>query len=215
MDKSFWEQRWKDKEVGFNQAQPNRFLVEYFSYLNLDIGATVFVPLCGKSVDMMWLLSEGFKVVGAELDESACREFFEENNIQMSVKKSGDFVLFEGESISLIAGDFFGLTQKMTGSFDAIYDRAALIALPSEMRKTYVSKLDELSDPKAKVLLITFSYDQAQMPGPPFSVNQEEVNKHYAALYNLKQVYSGENVNIPAHLNTKGLRQTLDEVYVN
>ena len=215
MDKSFWEKRWKDKKVGFNQAQPNRFLVEYFPKLNLKPGSTVFVPLCGKSVDMMWLLNEGFNVVGAELDESACREFFEENKLEANVRKAGEYVFFEGEGITLIAGDFFSLTQEMTGSFDAIYDRAALIALPAEMRQRYVSKLGELSDPKTKVLLITYSYDQKQMSGPPFSVTQTEVSEHYADTFNLKQVYSGENPNIPAHLQAKGLRQTLDEVYLN
>ncbi|WP_267284273.1 hypothetical protein [Psychrobacter sp. Sarcosine-02u-2] len=81
MDSKFWQQRWQDGRIGFHKSDVNPQLIEYFSELAVPISGQVLVPLCGKSVDMVWLAHAGYDVVGVELVETAVQAFFVEQKV--------------------------------------------------------------------------------------------------------------------------------------
>ncbi len=213
MKVDYWQQRWQLDEIGFNQSEPNELLQRYFSVLDLKPGDRIFVPLCGKSVDMIWLASQGYQVVGVEVRSIACEDFFNDNNMMADVTTTGNFTVFESEKIMLLAGDFFKLTKESLGKLNAVYDRAALIALPAEMRQRYVDHLTKLLDRDIKMLLITTSYVENAMKGPPFSVDEKEVESLYGAHFSIKQLYNKFIKVVPGHLKAKGLAEADEHVY--
>ena len=158
MDAKFWHNRWQDNLIPFHKAQVNDYLERYFERLGLAHGDRVLVPLCGKSVDMAWLRDRGCAVTGVELSAIAVRDFFSEQGIAASESEDGDFLVLEGGGITLLSGDFFALGREHTAKVSAVYDRAALIALPEEMRARYVDQLLSLVAPEVPMLLLTFEY---------------------------------------------------------
>jgi thiopurine S-methyltransferase len=213
MKQEFWHQKWQSNQIGFNQLQPNHLLLQYFATLNLKPGSRVFVPLCGKSIDMLWLVSQGYEVLGVELSSIACTAFFNEQSIPVTVTHSDTFTVYHSEKITLLSGDFFDLNKKMLNKVDAVYDRAALIALPVELRQRYATFLMSLIEPGIPMLLITNRYDQNEMEGPPFSVDENEVASLYSEHFNIQQLYHQVVETIPKHLLAKGLITASEAVY--
>ena len=174
-----WKSRWVEGRIGFHQEQADSLLVEHWAVSVPDSAATVLVPLCGKSLDMLWLHQRGHKVIGVELSDIAIRAFFEENELDFEVSTSGVHQVFTGTGVAaglqLWCGDFFKLTQAQLGGVDALYDRAAIVALPPALRRSYVSQLDTLLSSAACGLMLTFDYPQAERGGPPFSVSFSDV----------------------------------------
>ena len=196
MDKTFWHQRWEENKIAFHESQANPLLVKYFKALSLAKGSRVFVPLCGKSLDIHWLLSNGYRVAGAELSKIAVTQLFAELGVDPAVSGVGEVEHYSADKIDIFCGDIFDLPRKMLGPVDAVYDRAALVALPDEMRARYAAHLMEVAD-KAPQLLICHEYDQSLMDGPPFSISDEEVIHHYGGHYHLTRLAS---VDIPGGL---------------
>jgi len=176
MKPDYWLERWQQDRIGFHRADVNPELASNLAALNGTI--RVLVPLCGKSVDLEYLAAHGFEVVGVELSELAARSFFSERGISPERREHGDFVEFAHGAVSIFVGDFFETNTDLLGHCDAAYDRAAMIALPADMRARYVSHLRSLLVPGAKLLLVTLFYDAEG--GPPFSVSPEEVQRAYA-----------------------------------
>ncbi|NRD72428.1 thiopurine S-methyltransferase [Shewanella sp. VB17] len=179
MESSFWSRKWDVQQIGFHQNKVNPLLIKYWPSLNLLAGCEVFVPLCGKSLDMCYLTELGHKVQGCELSEVAAKQFFAENNLAYSmtplVTSKGQLSKFDSARVTFYQGDIFTLTANELPSLSAFYDRAALIAWPESMRQAYVGKLAELLPPKSIGLLITLDYPQEAMKGPPFSVSDDWV----------------------------------------
>lgn len=205
MDKEYWQARWENKRTEFDQSQPNPFLVQFFKKLALQSGSKVFVPLCGKSVDMLWLANQGYQVIGVELHLQACHEFFQQNNLSFAEEKSNNFTILKSDYITLIAGDFFEVDKNLLGKIDAIYDRAALVALPQAMRSKYVHQLKQLISAKTEIFLVTAEYNQNEMQGPPFSVDEAEIEQLFKKGFSLTRLHREEATAIPAHLKAKGL----------
>lgn len=182
MEANFWHQKWQRGEIAFHREEANPHLVAHWSKLNLAQGSRVFVPLCGKTKDIAYLLSGGYQVIGVELSELAVRELFEELSVTPQVTQVAGFVRFSADDIDIFVGDFFQLNAELTGKIDAIYDRAALVALPSQMRIDYTAHLINISH-KAPQLLVTYEYQQELIDGPPFSISEVEVTRHYADAY--------------------------------
>lgn len=187
MEANFWHERWAKNEIGFHEPEFNILLTTHFHLLALPPGSRVFVPLCGKTRDIAWLLQAGYHVAGAELSELAVRQLFEELGIKPVVTYAGRLKQYEAPGLNIQVGDIFDLSPQLLGKIDAIYDRAALVALPAPMRKRYAAHLLALTH-GAPQLLICFEYDQRQMDGPPFSVDRSEVRELYAARYQLRIV---------------------------
>jgi len=189
MNVDFWNQKWKNNEIGFHESKPNPLLVLHFEKLKLAEGSRVFFPLCGKTLDIAWLLSKGYRVSGAELSKLAIEQLFIDLGIEPVVTRLGNTSHYSAENIDIFVGDIFELSSEVIGPVDAVYDRAALVALPEEMRKKYTRHLLEITG-SAKQLLITFEYDQSLIDGPPFSINSDEVNRHYKGTYSLERIES-------------------------
>ncbi|WNV06261.1 thiopurine S-methyltransferase [Candidatus Methylospira mobilis] len=185
MDTSFWIRKWEKNEIAFHECEANPLLVKYFKELSLVKGSRVFLPLCGKTLDIHWLLSNGYCVAGAELSKIAIQQLFEELGVIPKIKGVGELDHYSTNNVDIFVGDIFDLSREMLGPVDAIYDRAALVALPEKMRNQYAVHLTNITD-KAPQLLICYEYDQSVLEGPPFSVNHEEVNKIYGDSYDLK-----------------------------
>lgn len=189
MQAEFWHQRWQKNEIGFHEPAANPLLVKYFNELSLPAGSRVFLPLCGKTLDIDWLLSCGYRVCGAELSEIAVEQLFARLAMQPKISDLGELRRYSGKDIDVFVGDIFKLSNDLLGAVDAIYDRAALVALPEETRHKYTAHLMELTQSAAQ-LLICFEYDQTVMEGPPFSITNTEVQRHYSDRYELRLVAS-------------------------
>ncbi|MDX9740120.1 MAG: thiopurine S-methyltransferase [Gammaproteobacteria bacterium] len=184
MEAGFWHRKWESNEIGFHEGVPNALLVKHFGELGLAPGGRVFVPLCGKTRDLAWLLSEGYRVAGAELSESAVRQWFDESGVEPTITELGALKHYGAPGVDIFAGDVFALSREILGGIDAVYDRAALVALPGEMRQRYTAHLRAVTG-SAPQLLICFVYDQTLMEGPPFSIDEGEVRGHYGDAYEL------------------------------
>ena len=196
MNAEFWHSRWQEKRIGFNQSAVNLLLINYFKQLNLPAGSRVFVPLCGKSIDMAWLAAQGYDVVGVELVETAVQEFFTEQNISPTVHQHADNPAIKyyqgqlsGQTITLWVADIFALTTKDIGSVKAVYDKAALIALPENMRTKYSEHIRKISG-HAPQFIITLTYDQSKKAGPPFSISSEQIQQYYGDNYHISGLTS-------------------------
>ncbi len=207
MEREFWLQKWADMEVGFHQQDYNALMVKHFHALGLLPGARVFVPLCGASVDMLWLVSQGFKVVGVELCEQAVLDFFQEHGLKTDHQELPELTRYYSGDIEIYVGDLFSLTSGVLGHVDAVYDRAAIVALPETMRLRYANHLLSMCS-QAPQLLISFDYDQSCMSGPPFSVPFSMLSDYYHRDYSLDLLESVEVVG-----GLKGKCSAAEQVY--
>lgn len=189
MDAGFWHQRWKNNEINFHESEVNPLLVKNIDRLNLKKGSRIFVPLCGKTLDISWLLSMGYQVVGAELSELAIEQLFRHLKIKAGASKVGGLSHYKAKNIDIFVGDIFDLTAELLCRVDAIYDRAGLVALPIDVRKDYTNHLVRITD-TVRQLLICYEYDPKVMAGPPFSITREEVEQHYSGCYELTHLGS-------------------------
>lgn len=192
MDADFWHERWGEGRTAFHEGQENRLLARNAQALG-EVGH-MLVPLCGKTRDMAWLAEQGWRVTGVELSEIAARDFFAEAGVSPDVSDDRPYRRYAAGGVTILAGDMFALTAERLGAVDAIYDRAALVALPDAMRARYAEHLVAITG-GARQLLITFDYDQAMMDGPPFSVPPETVHGLYDATYTCSVIDQE-----PAHL---------------
>lgn len=191
MDEKFWLNKWEVKDIGFHQTEANPLLVKWFKKLLLEQGSRIFLPLCGKTLDITWLLSMGCRVAGAELSERAIKELFLELEIKPRVVTVGSLKHYIGKNIDIFVGNIFDLSAVTLGAIDAIYDRAALVALPEAMRCQYSSHLLQITN-RAPQLIICFEYHQELLAGPPFSIDATEIDQHYGDAYRLNLVESVE-----------------------
>lgn len=191
MEKDFWLSRWKENNIAFHESEANPLLLKYFKELSIPKDSRIFIPLCGKTLDIAWFLSNGYRVVGAELVEMAIQQLFQELGVEPKISKLGELILYSANGIDIFVGDIFDLSKDVLGPVDAVYDRAALVALPQETRIRYSAHLAEITN-KAPQLLITFEYDQSKLAGPPFSISTEEVNLHYKKMFTIKNLLNQE-----------------------
>jgi len=180
MEADFWLERWRDGRTHFHQTRVTPLLAKYWPTLQLPAGSRVLVPLCGKSLDMVWLAQQGQRVLGVELSPLAVEQFFAENDWQPAVRETGPGKTYTAGDIDIYCGDIFDLGADVLGDCVGAYDRAALVALPAAMRARYARHVYGQLSNAYRGLLITLDYDQAQMEGPPFSVPDEEVQAVYA-----------------------------------
>ena len=201
MDKAFWLAKWRDNEIGFHQARPHRSLGLYWPLLGLQPGSRVFVPLAGKSPDLLWLAAAGHQVVGIELSPLAVGQFRSEN--------AGPLLA----SIDLRCGDIFDLTPESLGPIAGIFDRASLVALPPAMRQRYAAQLAHLSAPGTQTLLVTLEYDASRMAGPPHSVGLAEVTALCGATHRILQLARTEQLEDFPKFRARGLEQLAEVTY--
>ena len=195
MQPDFWHQRWTDNQIGFHQSAPTTLLLKHWAALDVPAGATVFVPLCGKSLDMAWLASQGYQVLGIELSQLAVEQFFAEHDLTPERHATHYGTHYRAGGIEIICGDAFGLDAELLAGCAAVFDRAAMIALPPPMRVRYADELYARLPSGCRGLLITLEYPQAERDGPPFAISEVEVRERYAACWDIELL---ERRSIPA-----------------
>lgn len=188
MEPEFWHQRWRTGQIGFHQSGPHPFLQRWWPTLGLPRGSRVYVPLCGKSLDMVWLAVRGHAVVGSELSPIAVAEFFGEQEVPVDVRPHGPFQRHAAGAFEILQGDAFELTPGLLGPVHAAYDRAALVALPAAVRPRYAAQFAELMPPGSKALLIAMEFDEVLKPGPPFSVDSAEILRLYGEAFEVREL---------------------------
>lgn len=213
MNPDFWRERWENREIGFHRDAAHPYLTRFWPTLGIAPGSRVFVPLCGKSNDLLWLRAQGHEVVGVEVSPIAVREFFEENRLTPSVSTVDSFQLYECDGIRLYCGDFFALTVPHLDGVSAVYDRAALIALPPEMRERYARHLLQLLPSGAQTLLVAFEYPQHEMSGPPFNVNSAEVSALFGAQCTIELLLEADILAQEPRFRDKGVTRLKEVVY--
>ena len=213
MQADFWLERWKLNQIGFHEEVTNRHLQEFWQGLAIPTTRKVFVPLCGKSRDMLWLRSQGYQVLGVELSLLAVKSFFAENNLVAEVTEQGNFQRWEADGLVILQGNFFDLSAADLSGCCAIFDRAALIALPVDMRQKYVEHLGKISAVSADTLLITLEYKIDEMQGPPFSVTDKEVNDLFAKTHTIQCLHKEDVLAQNEPFIARGLSYLNETVY--
>jgi thiopurine S-methyltransferase len=214
MDRTFWLERWQNHEIGFHQPKVQPALEKYWPQLNVATGAMIFVPLAGKSVDMVWLAEQGYRVVGVELSEVAVEEFFSERGQKPNVRKDGQFTVSFLDQIEIWQGDFFALSPADLPPLDAAYDRAALVAMPDDMQPRYAAKMSELMPANAPVLLLGLDYNQNEMKGPPFPIPQAEIRQLFEANFTVDVLGIRDGLAKSEHLVKRGVTRMEEASYL-
>lgn len=181
MDPQYWQHRWHEGRTGWHQDQPTPLMLKHWPALDVAPGSRVFVPLAGKSQDMRWLAGQGHRVLGVELSQVAVEQFFAESGLEPQVRPTRHGRHYEAGGIEIICGDAFGLDAEALRDCQAVFDRAALIALPPPLRRRYAAELYQHLPAGCRGLLITIDYPQDEKEGPPFSVPEDEVRSLFSA----------------------------------
>lgn len=214
MEKDYWQERWKQEETGFHQNEVNPYLRQYWQELHLARGSDVFVPLCGKSRDMLWLSEQGHSVLGVESSDIAVQAFFRENGYTPHHVAREKFDCYNAGGIQILCGDFFDLSKHDLAKVSAVYDRASLIALPPEKRERYVRWLLNILPPATQILLITVDYDQQEMAGPPFSVSADEVEALYHGQFTIRVLAQLDVLAQEPRFQERGLSRLQENIFL-
>lgn len=214
MDADFWHGRWSQNQIGFHQPEGHPLLRKFWGNLGLSPGATVLVPLCGKTLDMHWLVAQGFQVIGIELSALAVDAFFAEARLSPEISSlDSGHIRYQAGPITLYCGDILTLPPHHLSKVDAVYDRAALIALPTPLRDAYTGYLLSGLPAKTPWLLITVDYDTSIMTGPPFAIPAEEVKARFGKTHSLKHLGEQDSLEPDSRLREKGLTALMETVW--
>lgn len=177
MEGDYWLQRWQKNQIGFHLDEPIPWLMKYWPQLNISKQGRVLVPLCGKSLDMLWLRDQGYDVLGVELSDIAIQQFLQENDLRADTHETSMGVHYTMPGIEIIQGDVFALSEAIYASCGSIYDRASIIAFPEAMRKRFATEVYGRMPKGSQAFMITLDYPEAEKQGPPFSVRYEELQQ--------------------------------------
>lgn len=215
MHKEYWLNRWETGNTRFNEPNPHQYLIKYLDKLVTNHGNNIFVPLCGKSIDMTWLLENNQKVTGVEISQIPIQDFFRVNDIKYTISTVDKFSIYQAESCTIYNGDIFDLKPKDLININAVYDRGAFIALPAEtLRIQYIDWLKSTLPKSCKILLITFEFDQNEMEGPPFTVNQRDLEQYFGNSFSVTLLERQIVKNIKPHWKERGLRTLYECAYL-
>jgi thiopurine S-methyltransferase len=209
----FWRERWCTGQIGFHQSSTDRLLMRHWPTLGLGRGSRVFVPLCGKSLDMLWLRERGHPVAGVELSVIAVEAFCMENGIPARRRLRSGFEVYEAPNLELFCGDFFALTPAILGNVAAVFDRGALISWTPELRAPYAKHMAAILNSGAQVLLITMEYPQAQISGPPFSLMSDDVERLYSPYFKIHKLSRQDILANEPRLRARGVTELFEACY--
>ena len=213
MQPEFWHDRWRTGQIGFHQPAVDRNLRQHWPDFGLAGNGRVFLPLCGKSLDLLWLCEQGHSVTGVELSTVALESFCMEHGVPARRRILDGFDVYEAARLQLFRGDFFTLTPTLLGPIAAVYDRAALISWTPDARAAYVEHITELTKPGTQTLLVTMEYPQEQMKGPPFSLGAVEVHRLYARHHEIRALSRQDILAKEPRLRSRGVTQLHEACY--
>ena len=214
MQADFWHQRWQAGEIGFHKHEYNAQMTRFIDLLGIEQGDHILVPLCGKSLDMIWLREKKFRVTGIEISPLAVDSFFAENNIEYEITEHDWGLMYKADGINILCADFFDIHSTDLPHIDAVYDRASLIALPQDMRPDYVTQLTKLMPDTARSLLVTLDYPQQEMDGPPFSVSEAAVEGLFGEQFIIESILTEDCLANEPRFQAKGLSRLDERVFL-
>lgn len=193
METEYWLKRWREGRTGWHHEEVMPLLVQHWSALNVRPSARVLVPLCGKSLDMLWLSQQGMRVLGIDVSPIAIESFLAENQLHARTRSTAEGTHYEvtnapGGDIEIINGDVFEADSEAVAQCAAFYDRAALIAMPAPMRDRLANDVYLQLPADSSGLLITLDYPEHEMQGPPFSVDDAEVHRLFDRQWNVERL---------------------------
>ena len=189
-----WHQHWTRKSPGFHEARVNTYLERFLPLFNLQPGDRVFLPLCGKAHDILWLSRQGLDVIGVEISQVAVESFFEEAGLKATPRQQGPFTVYQAPNITLYQGDYMHLQPSDLQGCQLVYDRAAIVAIEPFNRASYVEHMLKIIPRKSPFLLVTLEYEQSVMSGPPFSVPVSEIEQHFSSTYRVEHLLTNEQI---------------------
>jgi len=210
---SFWQNRWEKGEINFHLNSIHPDLKLYLSKLSLAPDSTIFVPLCGKTLDIGYLLSNGYRVIAAEMVEIAVKQLFEELQLTPNVSAWKEGLCYQSGALTVYVGNFFDLSVEDCAGVDAIYDRAALVAMPHKRQSEYCRHLGLITQ-HAKCLLSTLTFDQNTVEGPPFSISMEQLHRYYADRYTIECLKETETIDEEPTFQAKGLKSVIRRAFL-
>jgi thiopurine S-methyltransferase len=213
VDNQHWLDRWNENRIGFHEASVNRHLQQWFPRFAPTKGAGVFLPLCGKALDIGWIAQQGYEVIGVELSQLAIEAFFEENELSFERSESDGFSVYRSPGIRLLQGDFFDLRDHHLQGCELVYDRAALIAMGLHQRPGYCKHMLSILPPRCNMLLITLQYDPAEMQGPPFSVSTDEVRHSFGDAFQVEILHNRDIIDEQPRWRNVGLSALQETVF--
>jgi thiopurine S-methyltransferase len=213
VDNQHWLDRWEENRIGFHETAVNQHLTTYISQFDLPAAASVFLPLCGKTQDIVWLAQQGYEVTGIELSQIAIEAFFAENSLEFERFDTDRFSIYKSANISLLQGDFFDLQSQDLTACRLVYDRAALIAMELPDRPRYFEHMLSIIPALSNMLLVTLEYDQAEMLGPPFSVPTGEVYQYYADAFSINLLARNDVIDARPRWRKVGLTALSESVF--
>lgn len=172
---------WTEKEdPPFHAAAYNSLLVKYHDRLTPEQKTgRVFVPLCGKTLDMIFLSEQRYEVVGLEFSEIGIVDFFAENNLTYDKEELVDspFVKYTAKerNITIYKGDLFDLSRDVCGDFDASWDRGSFVAVNVPTRKKYAQLMSSIIRPSGKILMEVWKYNPSKYAGPPHHTEEKDI----------------------------------------
>lgn len=214
MEPEFWHERWARDEIGFHKNSFNAHMTAFLDRIALPAGGHVLVPLCGKSLDLLWLHRRGYRVSGIEISRKAIENFFTENELDYEQSENGNMTCYRHGTLELWCSDFFKTDFSVLEEVDGVYDRAALVALPSAMRSDYAACLLGALRPGTAMLVITLDYPQGEMKGPPFSVPPQEVERLYHAHCSVDEIHAEDCLANEPRFRKKGITRLHERVYL-
>ena len=214
MNLSSWHRRWEEGQTAFDQRDVNSYLIAHHELLDLRVDNCVFVPLCGKSLDMWWLRDRGYRVLGVEISPVAVRAFFEERDLEYSERCGASFTRLTHDCVEILCGNFFSMEATDLRDIRAVYDRASLIAFPAPDRQMYVRHLLRILPGAIPILLVTLEYPQSEMDGPPYSVDEAEVRSLFGDAYSIKLLQAEDVLQNQVRFRERGLSRLVEKAYL-
>jgi len=214
MDHVFWHERWNSGLTAFDQTDANSLLARHWGGLGLAAGSDVFVPLCGKTVDMAWLATAGHRVIGNELSPVAIEAFLQENALEAVWHREPAFTVYETPRYEFWCGDLFAMPAAPLAQVAAVYDRAALVALPADARRRYAHHVTDVIPADAVIFQLALEYDPAEMEGPPFSVPLAEIEELYGGTFALDVIASENAIERNPGLRARGVSRLTESLAI-
>lgn len=199
-----WRERWVEGRTGWHRDEVHPTLAAHFR----SAWHRVLVPLCGATVDLDWIADAGAEAIGFELSELAVQRVFERRGTSPELTVIEPFTRFAGDGLTVFTGDIFEATPTLFGPVDAVWDRAALVAIDPARRDDYVALLRKLA-PGADLLLEVFEYPPGIIEGPPHAVSDAFVRAAFDDVELLD-----ESVIPPEHRPSAAADTAADDAFV-
>ena len=211
MELSYWQSRWQKGNIGWHMDTVYPLLPQICNHLGINSDARVLVPLCGKSLDLLWLADHCDTVTGVDISQKALQHLMQQHHESFVKDTSHGFSIYRSDSLVLWEGDFTKLPPEQIPTQHLIYDKASIIALPAEKREHHAEKVIELSDPNTQIVIQTFEYNQSEMTGPPFSVDTQELKRLFGHRFKLKCLHEQSKLKELQKFMRRGLSSYLTE----